>query len=236
MAEGPRLVGEALASGSRLHSLFIAEELFDRNAWKGLLAMLPDGVPMYEVPAPLFRQMATTEGPQGILAVVHMRSWVWEDCCRGALPLTVAVDGLQDPGNLGTILRATEALGGSGAILGAGTADPYNSKTVRATMGAIYRLPLACDQNLTAVIPLMKAAGLQILIASARAERHLYQVDWRRPTAVVLGNEGTGVSEAVAALGDAAVSIPMPGRAESLNVGMAAGILLYEALRQRQYS
>ncbi len=233
VAEGPRLVGEALASGARLHSLYIAPELFDADGWKGMLAALPDGVPVYELPAALFRQVASTEGPQGILAVVEMRSWTWLDCCAGTAPLAVVVDGLQDPGNLGAILRATEALGGSGVILGEGTADPYNPKTVRASMGAVYRLPMAHGQDLAALIPEMKARGMQVLVASARADRPLYAVDWRSPTAIVLGNEGAGVGPEVAALADAAVCIPMPGRAESLNVGMAAGILLYEALRQR---
>lgn len=233
VAEGPRLVGEALASGARLHSLYLAPELFDANGWKGLLSLLPDGLPVYELTPALFRQVASTEAPQGILAVVEMRSWTWRDCCAGASPLAVIVDGLQDPGNLGAILRAAEALGGSGVVLGEGTADPYNAKTVRATMGAVYRLPVAHSQELAEVIPQMKARGMQVLVASARAGRPVYEVDWCLPTAVVLGNEGAGVSPALAALADAAIRIPMPGRAESLNVGMAAGILLYEAMRQR---
>lgn len=236
LVEGPRLVGEALASGAGLHSLFLCPELRPEG-WNSLLAVLPGDVPVHEVPAAVFRQLAVTEAPQGILAVAEIRRWGWRDCCRpapvGQLALVVLVDGLQDPGNLGTIIRAAEALGAGGVILGSGTADPWNPKAVRATMGAIFRFPVAVEEPLPGLIPQLKADGLQVLVAMARADRPAYAADWRRPTAVVLGNEGAGVSPEVASLADGLVSVPMPGRAESLNAGMAAGILLYEALRQR---
>ncbi len=236
--EGPRLIGEAITSGLPLTSVFVAPELFDGDAWRGLMATLPAGVPTYEVAAGVFRQLAATDAPQGILAVAEMRSWTWEDCCRPVAgpPLVVLVDGLQDPGNVGTIIRAAEALRASGVILGGGSADPYNPKAVRATMGAIFRLPVAHDADLPAIVTLLRARGIKVLVAAPRAETAIYDVDWRVPAAVVFGNEGVGVSPEVASLADGVASIPMPGRAESLNAGMAAGIVLYEALRQRSTS
>lgn len=235
VVEGPRLIGEALASGATLSGVFLAPDLFDQDAWRGLLALIPDGVPIYEVPGNVFRQLASTEAPQGILAVAEMRSWSWEECCRPVLggPLLVLVDGLQDPGNLGTIIRAAEALQASGAILGTGTADLYNAKAIRATMGAIFRLPTMQEADLTAVIPRLRRDGVRVIVAAAGAGTPIYNVDWRGPAAVVLGNEGSGVRPEVVAQADGSASIPMPGRAESLNAGMAAGIVLYEVLRQR---
>lgn len=235
LVEGPRLVGEALTSGTAFHAVFVCPELFSEE-YRGLLTALPPDVPVLELPPAVFRQLTFTEAPQGIVAVAEMRRWTWEDCCRPALggaELVVAVDGLQDPGNLGTILRAAEALGAGGALLGAGTADPWNPKAVRATMGAIFRFPVAVEEDLPARLTALRERGVRVRVAAARAARPAYEVDWRGPAAFVLGNEGAGVSPAVAALADEAVRIPMPGRAESLNAGMAAGILLYEALRQR---
>ncbi len=236
LIEGPRLVAEALASGATFHSVFVCPELLppDRG---DLVAGLPDGVPVYELAAAAFRELALTESPQGIAAVVEMRRWAWEECCRppaaGGAELVVLVDGLQDPGNLGTILRTAEALGASGVLVGLGSVDPWNPKAVRASMGAVFRFPFAVEVDLPARVGDLRQRGLQVLVAAARASRPAYAADWRRPTAVVLGNEGAGVSPALVALADGSVCVPMPGRAESLNAGMAAGILLYEALRQR---
>lgn len=236
LIEGPRLVGEALASGVAFHSVFVCPELFPAERGE-LLAALPPGVPVYELAPAAFREVALTDSPQGIAAVVAMRAWSWEDCCRppavGGAELVVLVDGLQDPGNLGTILRTAEALGASGVLIGLGSVDPWNPKAVRASMGAVFRFPFAVEVDLPARAGDLRRRGLQVLVAAARASRPAYAADWRRPTAVVLGNEGAGVSQAVSAQADGAVCVPMPGRAESLNAGMAAGILLYEALRQR---
>lgn len=239
VAEGPRMVGEALASGAELESVLIAPDLFDGDVWKGFLAVLPAAVAVTSVTATVFRQAAATESPQGILAVVRMRRWTWEECCLppsavpGAPVLAILVDGLQDPGNLGTIIRAGEALGASGVILGQGTVDRHNPKAVRATMGAVFRFPVAEEVDLAAVIPELRARGCQVVATDPRADRRVDAVDWRRPSALILGSEGAGVNPGLAALADLSVSVPMPGRAESLNAGMATGIMLYEALRQR---
>lgn len=239
VAEGPRMVEEALASGADLESVVVAPDLFDRDAWPGLLAALPAAVTVTGVAAAVFRQVAVTESPQGILAVVRMRRWTWEECCLpppaipGAAALVILVDGVQDPGNLGTIIRAGEALGASGVVLGQGTVDRHNPKAVRATMGAIFRFPVTEDVDLAAVIPGLRGRGFQVVVADPRGKRRVDGVDWLRPSALLLGNEGAGVNPALAELADMSASVPMPGRAESLNAGMATAIMLYEALRQR---
>lgn len=236
LIEGPRLVAEAIASGAAFHSVYVCPELYP-GAVEDLLVGLPAHVPVYELAEGAFRAVALTDAPQGVAAVVAMRTWTWEECCRppavGGAELVILVDGLQDPGNLGTILRTGEALGASGVLVGAGSVDPWNPKAVRASMGAIFRFPCAVEVDLAARVGDLRRRGIQVLVAAARAATPAYAADWRRPTAVVLGNEGAGVSLPVTAQADGSVCVPMPGRAESLNAGMAAGILLYEALRQR---
>ncbi len=244
VAEGMRLIGEALLSGVDLHSVYVSSELLEQEAGNGVLAQVLSGRVVYEVPGSVFRKMSNTDSPQGILALVRMPDWTWEDCCRrvrsgvkgkggGLPPLTVMVDGLQDPGNLGTIIRAAEALSAGGVILGDGSADPFNPKTVRATMGSIFRLPVCYNQSLPDLIPVIRERGFQVVAAVARGGKPIYEVDWSPPSVLVLGNEGSGISGEVLAITDAHATIPIYGETESLNVGMASSIILYEALRQR---
>ncbi len=146
--------------------------------------------------------------------------------------LVVAVDGVQDPGNLGTIIRSADAVGAQGIVLGKGTVDLYNPKTVRSTMGSMFHLPIA-EADLTQLLPRAQAGGAQLVITDLSASRSCYDLDLTKPTWLVLGNEGSGVSPEVSALVNETVIIPMRGESESLNVAMAATVLLFEAMRQR---
>jgi len=150
--------------------------------------------------------------------------------------LIVVLDGVRDPGNVGTIIRSADAVGAHAVVLGKGCADVYNPKTVRSTMGSLFHLPIIDGADLPKLLQDAKERGMKLVGTSLQAQHSCYSYDWKGPTWLVMGSEGSGVSPQVSALVDEAVIIPMAGRAESLNVAMAATVLLYEALRQRDYN
>lgn len=182
----------------------------------------------------VMRKISDTEAPQGIAAVVRKRDMQAAELFRPAGRPLIAVDAVRDPGNAGTIVRAADAAGAAGVLFGTGSVDVYHPKTVRATMGSLFHLPvLPCD--LAALLPRARAAGFRVAAAALNGSRHCFETDLSGPVCFLLGNEADGISPRLAALADDAVAIPMVGRAESLNVAMAATVLLYEALRQRAY-
>jgi TrmH family RNA methyltransferase len=173
--------------------------------------------------------------PQGVFAVVHK----WESDIQRIMSdqqaLVIAIDGIQDPGNLGTIIRSADAVGATGVVIGKGSVDLYNPKTVRATMGSLFHLPIV-ESDLEVVLPQVSKMSVDIISTGLDAERHCYAEDFTKGIWIIVGNEGQGVSAAVSPFVNRQVLIPMAGQAESLNVAMAATIILYEALRQREYS
>lgn len=149
--------------------------------------------------------------------------------------LVAVLDGVQDPGNVGTIVRSAAACGATAVVLGRGTADVYNAKTLRATMGALFRVPVF-EADLNELLPQARERGVAVVGTSLEAERSCYECDFRRGVWLVFGNEGSGLSPAVSSRVDERIIIPMTGNAESLNVAMAATVLLFEAQRQRLYN
>mgnify|MGYP000988152533 FL=1 len=234
--EGVHLVQEALDAGWPLEVIVydadrgIPDELAahaDRAAAGG--GVEPEWIPAsYEVIA----KCSDTETPQPVFAVARRRP-VSPDAFFGASGGPVVVlDAVQDPGNVGTIIRSAAASGAAAVVLGRGTADLYNAKTIRATMGALFRIP-AAEADLAEWLPEARRRGARLIGASLGASVSCYDVDWTGPVWLALGNEGAGLSPGVSALLDERVIIPMTGRAESLNVAMAATVLLFEAQRQR---
>ncbi|MFW5438479.1 TrmH family RNA methyltransferase [Paenibacillus apiarius] len=184
----------------------------------------------------IIRKCCDTDTPQPVFAVVRKRKAdELQALLRANSALVVVVDGVQDPGNLGTIIRTADAVGADGVVIGKGTVDLYNAKTVRSTMGSLFHLPIV-EGNLTALLPEAKACGARVVSTSLQASHSCYGYNYCAATWIVVGNEGQGVSEAVQALVDDTIIIPMRGQAESLNVAMATTVLLYEAMRQRHYS
>jgi TrmH family RNA methyltransferase len=149
--------------------------------------------------------------------------------------LVVVLDGVRDPGNAGTIIRSADAVGADAVILGKGCVDLYNPKTVRSTMGSLFHLPII-EADLKMLLPEAKAKGVKLIGASLQAKHTCYGYDWTQSTWLLMGNESEGLSPAVSELVDESVIIPMVGQAESLNVAMAATVLLYESLRQREFN
>ncbi len=230
LAEGVRLVEEALAAGVVVDGAVVSPALDATPRGRALHdALAARGVHVEAVSDREFAALAETEHPQGVLAVVALPAWE-----AGALRPTaghpvLVLDGVQDPGNVGTVARTALALGSAGIIALPGTADLANPKVVRAAMGALFRLP-AVHLEASALPGWLRAAGAECWVAEAGGEP-LDRVRPARPVAIVVGNEGAGVHPEVAALADRRVGIPLAPGAESLNVAAAAAILLHEVTR-----
>lgn len=230
VAEGFHLLEEALRSGRPVRRLLaaasVAQEVEQRmRGWAA--------PPLTVVADPVFEGIASTETTQGVIALVEPARWRAEDLFRG-LPLVVLLDGIQDPGNAGAILRAAEAFGATGAILLRGTAGAAHPKTLRAAAGSSFRLPLLEGLDAAQVLTLLADRGASLYAAVPQGGLGIEQADFRRPCAIVFGSEGRGVSDELART---AHGIRIPTEAvESLNVAVAAGIILYEAHRQRRGS
>lgn len=188
----------------------------------------------YEVLAdPLFKKVSDTQTPQGILSVVEQNHYSIEEMLKRENPLFLILEDIQDPGNLGTMFRTAEAAGASGIVMSRGTVDIYNPKTIRSTMGSVYRIPFCYEENLTEVIRRLKEQGVCTYSAHLKGEKAHYELDFRGPAAFLIGNEGKGLREETAKEADTYLKIPMQGQVESLNAAAAASVLLYEAARQR---
>ena len=232
VVEGARLVEEALAAG-RVTTLYACPELLSAHA--RTRAFL-DGVPaaggfnLIHVAPDIFGGLTDTAAPQGVAAVCAMPE---ESALAPTATLAVLLDGVQDPGNAGMIVRAAAAANADGVLFGPGSVDPYNPKTLRGAMGAHFRTTLL---NLRDEDTVRAVAGMfpQRVAAAARDGARYDTLDWTAPTLLIVGAEAHGPGDLGSSLQTAAASIPLASGVESLNVGMAAGILLFEAVRQRQ--
>lgn len=229
VAEGVRVVEDLLASPLEVHWAAAASSLEDSERGRKLITLLErNGVAVRRLTEVEFRRVAATEHPQGILAVAATPSWELALLSQGDPPRVVLVlDAVQDPGNFGTLVRSAEALGAAGVIALPGTVDPWNAKAVRAAVGSTFRLPVV-PASWEHAKGWLRAEGFRILGADAGGTQAPQGLD---RVALVVGNEGAGLSDAVRADADALVGIPLRGRAESLNVAAAAAILLHELTR-----
>lgn len=234
LAEGRKLFMEAPVE--QIRAVYVEESCYrgaDRDMRKKL-----DMLSCELVGSEVFRKISDTKTPQGILAVVkqpkyELRMLLKETETR--LPMVLVLENIQDPGNLGTMLRTAEGAGATGVIMTRDTADVYSPKTIRSTMGSIYRVPFVVTEDLTGTLAQIKAEGVHTYAAALARRAQSYEApDYRRPCAFLIGNEGSGLREETIAQAECCITIPMAGRVESLNAAMAAGILMYEAARQRR--
>lgn len=179
----------------------------------------------------VFRELSQTQTPQGIMAVVKMRQENIDKLLSGNSFLLL--EAIQDPGNLGTILRTAEGAGMDGVFLSRTCVDIYNPKVVRSTMGSLYRVPFAYADDFHGLIRQMKERGIHIFAAHLKGSDNYYEADLSGPCAFMIGNEGNGLTYETASLASEYIRIPMDGKLESLNAAMAAGILMYEMRRQK---
>lgn len=185
----------------------------------------------------VFQGLSDTQSPQGLMAVVRQQHYKFEDLLgdgRESAPLVMVLENLQDPGNLGTIIRTAEGAGVTGILMSKGTADLYNPKVTRSTMGSIFRMPFLYTGDLEGAIGKLKEAGVTVCAAHLQGKNTYDGEDYRKGTAFLIGNESRGLTDQAADLADIRVRIPMAGRVESLNASVAAAILMYEANRQRR--
>lgn len=171
--------------------------------------------------------------PQGVMAVISMKAWDWKSLFRGERRLILILESLQDPGNLGTILRTGEGAGIDGVILNHTSVDPYMPKVIRSTMGSIYRVPIAVAEDLEPVVSSLKDSGVRVFAAHLKGRKSYYEQAYLKDTCFMIGNEANGLSEPLAQMATDYIRIPMSGQVESLNAGVAAALLMYEAKRQR---
>ncbi len=187
-----------------------------------------------EVSDDIFTKMSDTQTPQGILTVLRQPEYTLESMLDAETPLLIVLENLQDPGNLGTILRTGEGAGITGVIMSKQTVDIFNPKVIRSTMGSVYRVPFVYVEDLQEVLEQMHQKGIHTYAAHLKGETYYDSFSFREPTAFLIGNEGNGLSDAISEAADSYLKIPMEGRVESLNAGVAAALLMYEAHRQRR--
>ena len=227
-AESFHLLEEAIRSERPVKTIIAAHSVAATvqqhvRGLKGLrVAVLPDA---------LFQALATTETTQGVIALVQPPTWTLEQVFRGRAPLVVVLDAVQDPGNAGNIARTAEAFGATGIIFAKGAVSPFNPKTLRASAGSLFRLPFNAGADAEVVRAALQQHRVDVYAAMPKAQKALADLNLTRAVAFIVGSEGQGVG---AKLRGAAIDIRIPTQGvESLNAGMAAGVLLYEAARQR---
>ena len=249
-AEGVRLVEEALRSGCRIEAVLFSESGERHHERLAPLTDRPEmAFPILRTTDRLFEGLADTEHPQGVAALVEPRTAACDDLLRvtndACSPLLVVLAGVQDPGNVGTILRTAAAFGATGAVTTAsgqsGTASPFSPKALRASAGAALHLPILAGMSLPILLTQLRVANVRTLASSVHEPQEgdqallaPWEVDWCQPVALLVGNEGAGLPEEVERSADARIRIPMASGIESLNAAAAAAVLFYEAARQRK--
>ncbi|MHB8917953.1 MAG: TrmH family RNA methyltransferase, partial [Desulfocucumaceae bacterium] len=240
IVEGARFVEEALGSGWPVESLIHSPELLNSGRGPRLLAVAAGrGIKTVLVDKNVIEALAYTEAPQGILAICGMRLPRLEEMAgqKDAMPgknsLVVVMDGVSDPGNLGTIIRSAHAFGADGAVLMRGTVDLYNDKALRSTMGSVFYLPVAQNVSPAELREYLEGQGVSLLVGVPEGGSPPEGLDLSRPLALVVGSEASGPSADILLLPHQKVTLPMPGRADSLNAAVAASIMMYEITRLR---
>lgn len=227
LAEGIKMSLEAPVS--RVLKTYLSEFLYLEEGSK----FEEKGLPIEVVSDKVFAEMADTITPQGVITIVKRDEAKLEDLLEEAKCIAI-LENIQDPGNLGTMIRTAEAAGVDALVLSADTVDPYNPKVVRSTMGAIYRVPVIIVNDIHKAIEQIKAAKIKVYAAYLTGSVPYDEPDYCSPSAFIIGNEANGITEETAHMADAAVRIPMCGEVESLNAAVAMSLLTYEAFRQRR--
>lgn len=234
LLDGPHLLQEALDAGLELQVAAFAADAAAGPFAALAAACAARGARVVSAPDSVLLMMSPVKQPAGVVAIARLQgSTVRAAVAAGAPQLLLLLDHVQDPGNVGAIIRAAEACGASAVITGPGTADPFGWKALRGSMGSAFRLPVASTPNLGDALRAAREAGVRIFAAVARDGTPLARAGLAQPSAILLGGEGPGLSSALLAAADEPLTIPMQPPVESLNVAIAAALVLYEASRQR---
>lgn len=213
MVEGHHLVEEAVKSDWNIKEIIVREDVNLPNEWQSYK--------WFSVNQEVFDAITETEQPQGVAAIVEMKEQSFQKHER-----VLVLDAIQDPGNLGTIIRTADAAGFDSIVVGKGTVDPFNDKVLRATQGSIFHIPVL-PMDLNEYMPQLQDEGYSLYVTSLRNAKGYDEVTPKKPFALVVGNEGAGVQDSIVEMATEKVTIPIYGQAESLNVAIAAGILMY---------
>lgn len=247
--EGPKMIEDAVRSGL-VADVLLVSDAGERELERilGAARQTEAGIPRSRIlrtTDKLFAGVAGTETPQGVAALFHQHAWGFEDVLRGpgpmreAAPLVVVMASVQDPGNVGTIVRSAEAFGATGVVAARGTADPWSPKALRASAGSALRMPVLRGMAVPVLLAQLKMAQVKIFAAGAKSHTAASDInqrsaDLREPAAIFIGGEGAGLPPEAVHAADAMISIPMSDAVESLNAGVAASVVLFEAARQRK--
>lgn len=236
--EGIKMFREA--PGDRIEKVYVSSSFLGDASNQKILeekGLKADDEKLQEVDDRVFKSLSDTVTPQGVLCLVKQEECRLEDMLasgeEGSEPFLMVLEDLQDPGNLGTIVRTGEGAGVSGIILSRNCVDLYNPKVIRSTMGSIYRMKVCCVDSVAGILPKLHECGVKSYAAHLEGENFYDQEDYRQGTAILIGNEGNGLSEETSRAAGCLIKIPMAGQVESLNAAMAAGVLMYEVSRQR---
>jgi len=250
--EGPHLTEMALASGIGMKEVFFTSAFSQRKDGQRLLGQLsrksygnnPPSPPfskggmggfsgeIFEVTEQILKKLTDTETPQGIVAIVSYATKNLDDIIFRSTPMLVIADGVQEPGNLGTIIRTSDAAGADAVVILKGTCDAFSQKTIRSTAGSLFNVPIIHSET-AKLLSWLKTNKIQLAATALDSEKSVFDADLTFPTAFVFGNEAHGISNQMRKNSDLILKIPIHGKAESLNVSAAAAVCLYEAVRQR---
>lgn len=230
--EGPFLIAEALAAGLRPEVLFLTRRYLEEGG-KAICAAVPEPSRCCLLPPSLFARLTDTETPQEIAAIIPFQEPVLTFPLPKELSLAIILDRLQDPGNMGTIVRTAAAAGVEALFYGPGCVDPYSPKALRSSAGALFHLPPVKAAEPLELLKQMQEQGIAVVAAQPRGGRSFWEIDYRKNIAVLIGSESRGLSQELVAAADFPVSIPQFSSLDSLNAAVAAAVIIYEALRQR---
>ncbi|MDD6492538.1 MAG: RNA methyltransferase [Firmicutes bacterium] len=246
LAEGLKMFEEAPVG--QLKEIYVSEVLWqelekatdENRTWKKLNECRKQGTFVEQLSEEVFKKVSDTQTPQGILFVMEQLSYNLEILVKhalerqaegGRMPLFLLLEDVQDPGNLGTMIRTGEGAGVDGVIMSRGTVDIYNPKTIRSTMGSLYRVPFLYVENLGAAITILQQSGIRVYAAHLEGKQYFDELSYEGGSAFLIGNEGNGLRRETADMADTYLKIPMEGKLESLNAAVAAALLLYQAAR-----
>ena len=228
VVEGIKMCTEAPAPF--VERIFISESLYGNDTVNALL----DKAPFEVLQDDIFLKVSDTKTPQGIMCIVKRKHYNRESLLNKKNPFIIVLEDIQDPGNMGTILRTAEGAGVSGIMMSKNTVDIYNPKTIRSTMGSIFRMSVVSEENLADGIMYLQSNSIKVYAAHLKGDKYYDEFSYNQGTAFLIGNEGNGLKKETADLADTYLKIPMEGQVESLNAAVSASVLMYEVVRQRR--
>lgn len=231
--EGIKIIEEAIESNYPIKNIVYTDQLLKVKDGENLFNKIREFHNLIYVTDNVFKEISDTENPQGVLAVAEIRQMEINQLNFNKMLFLLYLDQLQDPGNMGTIIRTADAFNVDCIIIGQGSVDPYNPKVVRATMGSIFRVPLVYETKGYGELKYLKEKGIHLYATSLEGSKLIYEIDYKSCFILAIGNESNGISEKIISMSNGLIKIPMPGKAESLNAGIAASIIMYEVMKQR---